>query len=420
MFPSLALLDEIFVRESTNSYEDVLLVCVQHLLETTGSLLEKCIDLGFEKKNIHVLGKIYSTSPAIKDRLRRLGVVVHESGSNFRFGHYAEQLDDDVERMWAYILRHSPIESIRRIIVLDDGGANIAAVPRKLVAQSPIVGVEQTMSGISMNRASTPAIPFIGVGSSAAKLLIEPQIIKEAIFARVLQRSAGMSGVAGVVGAGYIGRVVAKGLRTAGLKVLVHDKDEQRLDAASEGIICESLQELYEDSDTVWGCTGVDHLAGCDWFANLKGAKTLISCSSKDSEFRSALRLLDHSSLSEEQNRLSDVDVETAFCRLRILRGGFPINFDGSPESAPSIDIQLTRALLLAGILQAATVRAGPFQSSAREIELNFDLQARIVRTWFDLNPSRQLWYDSRTLEVFADFAEELAFIDRSSGTSKI
>ena len=54
-----------------------------------------------------------------------------------------------------------------------------------------------------------------------------------------------------------------------------------------------------------------------------------------------------------------------------IANKGFPITFDGSASSAPLIEMQLTRALLLAGIQQAISASAnkekGPIALSAKD-----------------------------------------------------
>ena len=39
---------------------------------------------------------------------------------------------------------------------------------------------------------------------------------------------------------------------------------------------------------------------------------------------------------------------------IRFLNGGFPVNFDGSVNNVPAHQIQLTRALMIAGAVQAA------------------------------------------------------------------
>ena len=339
-FPRLPLLDSVFPHAGSRpAFHDVALVCVQHLLETTGSLFQKFIEFGFAPGNIHVLGKLYSTNSGVRKQLRELGIKVYESGTDFAWGAYAQQISEDISSMWQQAIMSGAFDNVRKIIVLDDGGGNIAAVPSILVNSIPIVGVEQTMSGIRLNRSERPLIPFIGVGSSAAKVLIEPRIIQEALFSRVVQRIP-FGRTAGVVGNGYIGRAVREGLRAAGVEVFTYDKDACK-QYAEGGEACETLADLYRVSDMIWGCTGADHLYGHNWPEYLAKDKTLISCSSKDSEFRSALILVNEQPHEKDMSRLANVVLKTPSSSVSILGGGFPINFDGSPWNARRFLYQL-------------------------------------------------------------------------------
>src|SRR5262249_958172 len=74
---------------------------------------------------------------------------------------------------------------------------------------------------------------------------------------------------------------------------------------------------------------------------------------------------------------------------LTILRSGFPMTLDGSRESVPADQIQLTRALLLGGVLQALEVPSDDHHA----VMLSPQLQARLTSIWFDLYPDRCLWY---------------------------
>ena len=53
------------------------LVCLQHLLETTGSLFEALIASGLPAQHIHVMGKTYSNSPQVVQALGEVGVQFH-------------------------------------------------------------------------------------------------------------------------------------------------------------------------------------------------------------------------------------------------------------------------------------------------------------------------------------------------------
>ena len=80
--------------------------------------------------------------------------------------------------------------------------------------------------------------------------------------------------------------------------------ENTRSEESETTIFCNSLEELYSKSATIFGCTGKDTLAGKDWWPKLTGEKLLISCSSQDLEFRSALLSLNdgnHALVSQRQ-----------------------------------------------------------------------------------------------------------------------
>jgi len=398
-FPRLPLLDSVFPNSRTLPIlQGVALVCVQHLLETTGSLIEKFVEFGFAPGNIHVLGKLYSTDESAQTRLKALGVNVYENGSHFAWGRYSSQISRDIAAMWQQALLTGAFDHVNRVIVLDDGGGNIAAVPRILVGSHSMVGVEQTMSGITLNRCEQPLIPFIGVGSSAAKVLLEPRIIQEALFHRVVSKVPTKGGTAGVVGYGYIGRAVSEGLRSIGQNVLIYDVDPDK-QSASSGQFLRNIGDLYSECDTIWGCTGADHLANVDWPRHLTGNQTLISCSSKDSEFRSVLELINGKPDFEYVSRLSDVVLDVPSSSVQILGGGFPINFNATKEVEPARDIQLTRTLLFSGVLQAVYLNKDI--GSGVDIDLDPSSQIRIVSRWLELCPERRSWYSDPVINVF-------------------
>jgi S-adenosylhomocysteine hydrolase len=376
----------------------VALVCVQHLLQTTGSLIEKFIDVGFVPHQIHVLGKLYSTNTPVQQQLRALGVHVYMNGSNFRWGQYSGQLADDISNMWQTAMSTGAFDHVTRIVVLDDGGGSIAAVPRALLDSKTVIGVEQTMNGITLSRSVKPLIPYIGVGSSAAKVLIEPRIIRESLIRCVAEAVPLQSGTAGIVGIGNIGQAVSEGLQAAGVEVFTYDHHVRQISDRRRH--CETLADLYRSSDTIWGCTGTDHLSGHSWMDYLAKGKTLISCSSKDSEYKTALQLLNSKPEHDASSRLSDVVLRTASFLTTILHGGFPINFSRTSEAEPARDIQLTRALLFLGVTQAVT--SDERIQSGAEVPLDPRGQLEAVRHWLEMYPERRSWYPTPVIDVFS------------------
>jgi hypothetical protein len=156
-----------------------------------------------------------------------------------------------------------------------------------------------------------------------------------------------------------------------------------------------SIDELWYRSSVLWGCSGSDALRDLHRSGSV-GERELISCSSSDREFRSLLQLLNEDECYRGVSRLSDVQATFGSDRIIIRRGGFPINFDGSKESVPGADIQLTRGLLFAGIAQAAVIR-----DESGTVALDPALQRFILSEWLRDSPERRGWYAGTLLQSF-------------------
>src|SRR5262249_13289365 len=130
-FRTLPLLDRWCKRFSPadRPLDNVAVICVQHLLETTGSLIEAMFRLGLQPQQTYVLGKIYSTNPGVQVRLKALGVHVSDSEPMSDCGSYSDTLERDVERLWKRFLTGAASRRPRAVIVLDDGGYAISKAP---------------------------------------------------------------------------------------------------------------------------------------------------------------------------------------------------------------------------------------------------------------------------------------------------
>ena len=71
IFPVLPLLDMVHSEfwDGVRPLDGVGLFCVQHLLETTGSLFEKLAQLGLSAEQTFIMGKVYSANAGVKDGL---------------------------------------------------------------------------------------------------------------------------------------------------------------------------------------------------------------------------------------------------------------------------------------------------------------------------------------------------------------
>jgi hypothetical protein len=95
------------------------------------------------------------------------------------------------------------------------------------------------------------------------------------------------------------------------------------------------------------------------------------------------------------------------------MRGGFPVNFDGSSESVPAADIQMTRGLLLGAILQAtALIESG--QTNPERVMLLPEVQQLVVREWIQIRTSRRKSFEPWLLNSFLQ--DDLSWIAANSG----
>lgn len=399
-FPELPVLEDTrtsMLRGMKKGFTGVGFVCVQHLLETTGSLIESLLRLGADANRVFVLGKAYSTNRGVAERLRGLGVQVFNGTVPQSPGRFDDAVRQDLSMLWdrAQVLAQ---DTVSTIVILDDGGRCLQTAPEWCLKQKQTIGVEQTQSGIA--RLPHGRVPIILVATSAVKKFVEAPMVARAVTERI-RRQIERRDSLGVVGVGHIGRSVAAALERKGNAIALYDLIVQRegfggpLKATRAG----GLRKLVMDSDVLFGCTGVDIFGSSavdeSWFSRCRG---LASCSSEDTEFRSLLRLCATDQGGGPLAVNEDVVCNIGSAEVRVMRGGFPINFDGSPESVPAEDIQFTRGLLLAAVWQAVAMSQAS-NCVKRPVQLASELQQFIAERWFMYSSNRTGDYDPKILE---------------------
>ncbi|MBP9727542.1 MAG: NAD(P)-binding domain-containing protein, partial [Gammaproteobacteria bacterium] len=208
-----------------------------------------------------------------------------------------------------------------------------------------------------------------------------------------------------VIGYGAIGKAIVEKLLSLGHRVIIYDSDPVQLKTAhlrKNFLATHDLISLVASADLLFGCSGQDVTRSIEAFRLSPRNKTLISCSSGDREFLTLLQLIQQNSQSGAVvNPRQDVIYESEFGgKIKILRGGFPYNFDDSGESVPANDIQLTRALVLAGVFQAIDFFRNPNVLGKRGLyALDADLQKFVVHEWLQYQPKSR--YTENVLSNF-------------------
>jgi adenosylhomocysteinase len=333
---------------------------VSHLLGSTVALTRALAAAGATQKGMIVVGTPYGSNEAVAETLRAEGMDVR-----------VPELDEVQYRKVVEQAVHDAAQRARRtqepVVVLDDGGL-VAEIlhsdPRLADVISQFKIVEQTTRGITAAEKLKLRTTIVNVARSRAKQR-EAEIIGRTVAEKVaqsLRRHGGdLRGKRIVVtGYGLVGEPLCTLLRSLGAKVEVIDPGEDAADRArADGFEVVTRQALTK-ADIVIGATGTQSLPIED-LRLLKDGAMVASASSKQLE-------IDMKSLGARSTARTDVRVAGSRARLptrrytlgrrriTVLGDGWPINFDGDVDSAPPEEIQITRAAMFAGAIQAAGI----------------------------------------------------------------
>lgn len=403
-------------NQKTLPLKDIGIIYVQHSFQTSLNVVDAFIKLGALPSNIMILDKPYSNCPGIAEGLSERHVRYQPGSPPQLLGGYQFSFIRDVEltiRRFQNRLSH-----VKKIIAVSHGRHFLELLPLKILQNYPIVGIEKTSSGLANPVIHGLPFPVIAMASSAAKLQLESPIIAAEVVKKLtpLIPIADKPLVCGVVGYGSIGKAITDKLIAMGHKVIVYDHDHSRLKGITSAKITKELVALIGFADYIFGCTGQDITAAIDIINFCNRDKTLISCSSGDEEFLSLLQLVQQKQNGQlSQRPFDDINYRNeGNAVIRILSGGFPVNFDRKSEASPPEDIQLTRALSVASVLHAAELfeqpeliqRGGVYKLSSR-------WQKFVATEFFKCQPSPSMRYSK---ELMTSFDNETWISDHSGG----
>lgn len=386
--PRLPLLEQDVVPRLAAGSQFAALIGVQHLMEETLCLVQELLTRGLvEAQNVWLLGKPYSSSDRVVRRLEQLGVkAAIPNCASWPPGEFDAYFEAAVSSFLKKALAGLPNGNSKPVALLDDGGALIKAAKLEKTPGG-FRGVEQTSRGIAS--AIGAKFPVVLVACSGLKSLVEPEFVARAAVNKIAKYypEALRAAKVGIIGLGNLGSYFADYIIRRhdihhGVNVFGYDRHpESRPTSAGNFQRCDNTKAVFQEADVVYGCSGED--IGSDAQKSGRSGQLLISLSSGDIEFATLLKAAKTVSGPVVANR------------------GFPITFDGSPSSAPLIEMQVTRALLLAGIQQALSETVpGP-------CPLNAQGQWNIWERWRDhaLDPSKgeptlKSWREQRHAEL--------------------
>jgi len=332
-----------------------------------------------------VLGKCYSSNVSVMEQLTHRGISISFGSLPICPGGYNDAVSQDISQLWTSVLSSTSAQRKSRLIIIDDGGFCLSSCPSQVSTRWSTAGIEQTTSGLA--KAAKCNFPVISVAASAAKRLLEPPLIAEAVARRIATLFANKRSHVrcGIIGYGSIGKALSKYLAELGQTVSIYDNTTGSITDDKHITSVEDLSQLCAASDLIFGCTGKDVFADfgkSEWSA-LNG-KYLISCSSGDIEFRTVLRFSAADFSRNPLDTMSNYQIQLPANggRATVIRGGFPVNFDGGIESVPAADIQLTRGLLLGAVIQILLSETNLTDDFAGEVMLDPDIQCFVINSW--------------------------------------
>lgn len=355
-------------------FSKVKIIGVQHILETTHSMFRSLYKLGLKPENVSLIGKCYSTCREVYEEMRADGIDVSPGSFSYASHQPFDKLfEAEIQSFLSKHLEDLSADKYEKIIVLDDGGKCISFLSQHLSKVSNIIGIEQTSSGYHAIRSIKLPFPVINIARSPLKLRLESPMIAEAAAERLfmsLQKKEIVTDRALIIGGGAIGKAMLNKLSTK-LQVTVYDRETH---LSTEQF--SDFPSLISNFPLIIGCTGQTTIPK-ELHSQLSRGTALVSVSSSDREF-DAVHL--RNQIPENDNCHSDLIVNG----LVLVNSGFPVNFDGGRENIEPELIQLTIALITAGVLEALSLV--PVLVPAL-VELNKNIESTIQSEFLKLIP---------------------------------
>lgn len=340
---SMPFVDILLSKFCTRDLSNVRVIGVQHILETTHAMFQYLYRYGLKPQNVSLLGKCYSTCKDVFDEMKEDGIDVSPGSFSYQSHKPFDALfNNEVHTFLRQRLPDLLEGDYEAIVVLDDGGKCINVISKfhdKLSSQ--IVAIEQTSAGYHDIKDVLLPFPVINVARSPIKLIYESPMIAQAGAERLYQslRAKNIySDSVLIIGGGAIGQAMKTRLEGE-MAVSIYDASRLLSDFNKK------ISDVLPAFDLIIGCTGRPSIAK-ENHKLLSQNAVLVSMSSSDREFDSV-------HLRKRISSSSDCHQDLLIGNRLLVNSGFPVNFDGDRENIDTEKIQLTIALIAAGMLQA-------------------------------------------------------------------
>jgi S-adenosylhomocysteine hydrolase len=346
-YPLLKAITDAFPKQK-DSFKDVHICACQHLMEPQEKMFALLSEFGIPKENIHMIGKIYSTSSEILKELQDSSFDAQQPVFDPSVS-FDDQHRENCEDLFSKLL--GKLAETSTVIIIDDGGELLNVFndrKDKLPSSIKIIGIEQTSSGFRKLENKPVSFPIINVARSKIKLDKESPLIArlgcDRIEDVIRQYNIAEPRIL-VVGLGPMGNNTMLILQEAGYFVTGHDTAFH-----SEKDLTDFMIE--NRINMVVGVTGKNILTSeqiTKLDKKISNKIYFISMSSSDREFPATFLRKDATQSDE------GVHGDIHWKNITLINNGFPITFKGKRYESTPIEIEKTIALLYGSALYACS-----------------------------------------------------------------
>jgi len=378
MLPLLTYLDSLL--PTAKELEGWSCIYVQHILRSNCDCADFLVARGLDKSKLRIFGKAYSTSNVALSFYLDQSFNAQSIGVGYKYdAPFDNALISSVREALDAMVAHGDT----KILLIDEGGLALQAAATLNRADVRFAVVELTARGAHHYHLLEQHAPIVDVARSSAKKRIEAPLIAKSMATLLASRIHEATGKSlssmriGLIGAGAIGGALADELQNIAAAITTFDAVEERSTT-------KTITDALVGADIVTSSTG----RGMDWsemVRSLPVGTILANCGSSDIEFqpwRLRATFAPQGTFFVEDPGMpwrGNITIGTPGQTLTLLGGGFPVNFDGSPDPISAREIQLTRAILMAGAIQATA------SDKAGVTELDANVQAHIVARYEEL-----------------------------------
>lgn len=348
------------ITGALGNLKDTVVDATVHNLGTNRDLLRMLLPFG---ASIFNTGKVYSDHEGtiqgmIKDGIHCRGMhkltAINSFDELYAMSLYEQQIAIN------HLVNNNP--NIVNLIRLADGPETLQH-PTKLAT----VVIQQTTQGNDVS--ATLRYPAIYVSESAAKSIIESQLIVIRIVERFFEKLANYPDFInrkdlqiGILGLGKMGFALVQELAKYYDHFILYDKDQAVLKQRADDLRKQHSGKLFNvagrvgtilsNADVAFGATGTSciDLDQMDAFqSRSKGPLMLVSCSSRTIEFQELIKLIAKEDATRREFSL-DLNADRFYQNgfrvpLILLQSGMPFPFNQSEHALPARHADLVRTL---------------------------------------------------------------------------